>query len=301
MITDVNQPYVNTKEESPVWFLGVPTAVRASGENTGGAFGLVESWMMPPSFASPYHVHHREDEAFYVVEGELAVICDGKWIKAGPGTYVFGPREIPHGFKVVGSAPARILLLCAPAGFEHFVLDLSEPRTDLASPPPPPHMGTLIAVAAKYEIDILGPLPEQPATISTEAKSDHEMIEAVRAAHIAALNAREATKWAALFTEDAVQMPPNAPANIGRANILAWSDGLLRAFSVKFELSVSELQVMGDRAFESGSYTITLTPDPKGRAIEDVGKYITIYQRLPKGGWAVGRDIWNSNQPVPGM
>jgi ketosteroid isomerase-like protein len=74
----------------------------------------------------------------------------------------------------------------------------------------------------------------------------------------------------------------------------------LRAFSVNFALSVSELRVMGDRAFESGSYTINLTPDSKGRAFEDIGKYITIYQRLPKGGWAVARDIWNSNQPLPG-
>ena len=46
----------------------------------------MESWKTPPGFASPYHVHHRENEAFYVVEGELAVICDGKWIEAIPGT-----------------------------------------------------------------------------------------------------------------------------------------------------------------------------------------------------------------------
>jgi uncharacterized protein (TIGR02246 family) len=161
-------------------------------------------------------------------------------------------------------------------------------------------MGKLMAIAAKYGIDILGPLPEQPVTTSIEAKSDHEMIEAVRAAHIAALNARDARAWADLFAEDAVQMPPNAPANVGKAKILTWSDGLLRAFSVNFALSVSELRVMGDRAFESGSYTINLTPDSKGRAFEDIGKYITIYQRLPKGGWAVARDIWNSNQPLPG-
>ena len=302
MITGVNQPYVNTKEHSPVWFLGLPTAVRATGDTTNGAFGLVESWTMPPGFASPHHIHHREDEAFYVVEGELAVICDGKWIKAGPGTYVFGPREVAHGFKVVGSAPARMLLLCTPAGFEQFVLELSQPLTDPASPPPPPpDMAKLMAVAAKYQIDILGPLPEQTGTDSSETKSDYEMIEAVRAAHVAALNVRDATNWAGLFTEDAVQMPPNAPANVGRNNILSWSAGLLQAFRVKFALSVSELQVTGDRAFESGSYTITLTPDSNGTAIEDVGKYLTVYQRLPKGGWAVARDIWNSNQPLPGM
>jgi uncharacterized protein (TIGR02246 family) len=144
-------------------------------------------------------------------------------------------------------------------------------------------------------------LPEQPASSATEAKSDQELIDAVRSAHAAALNARDAQAWVDLFAQDAVQMPPNAPANVGRKNIFAWSDGLLRAFKVKFALSVSELHVTGDRAFESGSYTITLTAASEGRAMEDVGKYVTVYERLPQGGWAIARDIWNSNQPLPGM
>jgi quercetin dioxygenase-like cupin family protein len=118
----------------------------------------MEHWSMPPGFASPYHTHHLEDEAFYVLEGEIAFVCDGQWIQAGPGAYVFGPREIPHGFKVAGAAPARMLLLCAPAGFERFVLEMGE---DLTSPPAPPDMSKLTTLAAKYKIDILGPLPEQ--------------------------------------------------------------------------------------------------------------------------------------------
>jgi quercetin dioxygenase-like cupin family protein len=132
--------------------------MRSTGETTNGAFGLMEHWSMPPGFATPYHLHHLEDEAFYILEGEIAFICDGKWLPAGPGTYVFGPREIPHGFKVVGNAPARMLLLCAPAGFERFVLEMSEPD---AAPPAPPDMAKLMTLAAKYKIDILGPLPEQ--------------------------------------------------------------------------------------------------------------------------------------------
>jgi quercetin dioxygenase-like cupin family protein len=136
----------------------MPTVMRSTGENTNGAFGLMEHWSMPPGFASPYHLHHLEDEAFYVLEGEIAFVCDGKWLRAEAGTYVFGPREIPHGFKVVGNAPARMLLLCAPAGFEHFVLEMSEPD---AAPSAPPDMAKLMTLAAKYKIDILGPLPDQ--------------------------------------------------------------------------------------------------------------------------------------------
>ena len=160
MTTSTLQPHMNTREDPAFRFLGVPTLMRATGEATNGAFALVEHLSMPPGFGSPYHVHHLEDEAFYVLEGEIAFICDGKWIKATAGSYVFGPREIPHGFKVIGTSPAKMLLLCAPSGFERFVLEMSE---DLASPPAPPDMAKLVTLAAQYQIDILGPLPDEAA------------------------------------------------------------------------------------------------------------------------------------------
>ena len=161
MATATLQPYINTREDAAFRFLGLPSLMRSTSETTNGAFGLMEHWSMPPGFASPYHRHHREDEAFYVLEGEMAFVCDGKWIKGGPGAYVFGPREIPHGFKVIGSQPARMLLMCAPGGFEGFVLEQAQ---DLNAPPEPPDMAKLMTLAAKYGIDILGPLPEETAS-----------------------------------------------------------------------------------------------------------------------------------------
>lgn len=157
MTTHMQQPYQNTRTDGVFRFLGIPTVMRSTAERTNGAFGLMEHLSMPAGFASPYHTHHLEDEAFYVIEGELAVVVDGNWSAAGPGTYVFGPREIPHGFKVVGDVPVRMLLLCSPGGFEKFVLELSE---SVELPPAPPDMPKLMAAAAKYKIDILGPLPE---------------------------------------------------------------------------------------------------------------------------------------------
>jgi mannose-6-phosphate isomerase-like protein (cupin superfamily) len=137
--------------------LGVPTLLRATADTTNGAFALLEHPMMPPGFGSPYHVHHREDEAFYVLQGQVKFVCDGKWLTAGPGDFVFGPRNIPHGFKVTGTTPAQMLVLVSPPGFEGFVKDLSEPA---ATPPSPPDIAKLTAVAGSYGIDILGPLPE---------------------------------------------------------------------------------------------------------------------------------------------
>ena len=287
---------LNTREESRFRFLGLPTIIRATSQTTNGAFGLVEH-LMPPGFASPHHLHHREDEAFYVIEGHVAFVCGGEWLVAGPGAYVFGPRGIAHGFKVLGAAPARMLLLCAPAGFERFVVDMGEPDSAAAAPP---DMARLAALAAQYGIDILGPLPETDIPLDPVV-NDAAMIDRVRAAHVAALNAGDPAGWSGLFTADAVQMPPNAPANIGRANIRSWAEAFLRAFSVRFSLSVTELQVAGDRAIESGAYTIAMTPDAGGPAMEDVGKYITVYQRDAAGDWAMARDIWNSDRPPPPM
>lgn len=154
------QPHINTRDDAYFRFLGCPTLMRSTGETTNGAFGLLEHWDVPPGFGTPYHVHRAEDEAFYVLEGRLAVVCDGKWMELGPGGYAFGPRDIPHGFKVVGSSPARMLVLWSPAGFERFVLSLAE---DPAAPLVEPDMGKLIAKAAENRIEILGPLPDGPA------------------------------------------------------------------------------------------------------------------------------------------
>ena len=155
------EPYSLKREEGQaIWFLGALTLVKATGESTGGAFGLIEQ-LIPAGFASPYHVHHAEDEAFYVLEGQLTFICEGKKLSAGPGSYAFGPREIPHGFRIEGTSPARILILNVPSGFEQFVVEAGEPARELTLPPPaPPDMRRLAEVAAKYKIDLLGPLPE---------------------------------------------------------------------------------------------------------------------------------------------
>jgi len=153
MITQDLQPYFSTPAEPPITFLGLPTVVRATAQTTNGAFGLIEHLTMRPGFASPYHTHRLEDEAWYILEGQVAFVCDGKWTLAGPGTFVFGPRNIPHGFRVEGDTPVRMLLLYAPGGFEQFVLEMSKPGHEQL-----PH------VAAKYQVDVHGPLPARTST-----------------------------------------------------------------------------------------------------------------------------------------
>jgi len=125
-------------------------------------------------------------------------------------------------------------------------------------------------------------------------------LDKTRRAHIAALNAGDAHRWAACFAADAVQMPPNDPPNAGAESIRAWSGAFLAAFTVKFSLRPAEVTLTGaDWAFERGTYTITLMPAAGGAPVHDAGKYITIYQRHADDTWVMARDIWNSNNPLP--
>jgi uncharacterized protein (TIGR02246 family) len=126
-----------------------------------------------------------------------------------------------------------------------------------------------------------------------------EAIDRVRDAHVAALNAGDVEAWVAQFADDGVQMPPNAPANVGKAMIRSWSEVLLDRFRVQFALAVDEVRALGDWAFERGGYTIRLNPKAGGPPMQDMGKYITLYQRKPGDTWRMARDIWNSSNPPP--
>src|SRR5207245_9050642 len=105
------QPHALSKDEGPaVWFLGTLAIIKATAESTRGAFGLIDS-VIPAGFESPYHVRHAEDESFYVTEGQVTFICDGRKLKVGPGAYVFGARESTHIFSSVDMGQAKWLLL----------------------------------------------------------------------------------------------------------------------------------------------------------------------------------------------
>jgi quercetin dioxygenase-like cupin family protein len=150
------QPYVVTPDAGEaVWFLGTLMTVKATGATTGGAFGLIEQ-ELPPGFATPTHIHHNEDEPFYVLQGELTFHCGERTLVAGAGSFVFLPRGIAHGFQVTSETPARLLQFNFPAGVEQFFIEAGEPATEGAQPGPP-DFGKMMALAAKYHMDILPP------------------------------------------------------------------------------------------------------------------------------------------------
>lgn len=142
-------------EDAAKYFLGVRSWLRAAAAETGGSMGIVEQ-ALPGGFASPYHIHHAEDELWYVLEGNVRFVSGETSIVAPKGGIAFLPRDIPHGFQVMGAVEARMLCVTTPAGFEGFVEELSEPQPPTA----PPDMARLMEVARQHGLEILGPLPD---------------------------------------------------------------------------------------------------------------------------------------------
>jgi quercetin dioxygenase-like cupin family protein len=147
--------------QAALWFLGALSQVRLSGAQTGGAFALADT-LARRGNASPVHVHHRDDETFFVLDGELRVFVGEEEHTAGPGTVAVLPRSLRHAY-VVTSATARFLTLHTPAGFEQFAAEVGEPAQALTLPPEPagpPDFAALAQAAARHQITILAPPPQ---------------------------------------------------------------------------------------------------------------------------------------------
>jgi quercetin dioxygenase-like cupin family protein len=149
--------YLLTPADGPqLWFLDTRMSVKAGAAQTAGAFTLIE-WSAPAGFGPPVHQHDREDEAFYLLAGEITVDCgDQRWT-AGPGDFVFLPRGIPHSF-MVSDGPARGLQITSPSGFERFVAELGRPAEHPGLPEPSaPDIPRLTEAGRRYGQQILGP------------------------------------------------------------------------------------------------------------------------------------------------
>src|SRR5262249_32981777 len=149
-------------EGKAYWVVGDRYTVLASGEDTGGAYALIHG-VVPPGGGPPPHVHRREDEAFYVLEGDLAFRADGRDIAATAGAWGAVPRGSLHTFRNTGTAAARMLIVVTPSGLERFFAEVGHEATDrTAAPPPvtPADLERLLAVAPRYGMEIM--LPGSP-------------------------------------------------------------------------------------------------------------------------------------------
>ncbi len=110
-----------------------------------------------PPWAGPLHVHHREDEGFWVLEGDVTFEVGGATIEAHAGDYAFGPRDIPHRY-TVGDSGCRMLFIFTPGGFEDLLIATSEPAGSRTLPPPStaePDLGRIAAIAKAHGNELL--------------------------------------------------------------------------------------------------------------------------------------------------
>jgi mannose-6-phosphate isomerase-like protein (cupin superfamily) len=115
------------------WWFASLAVIKATARDTGGALCVLEV-TEPPGAQAPLHVHHREDEAFYVLDGEVTLFVGDEIVQARTGDCAFGPRDVPHRYEV-GPNGCRMLFICTPGGFERLVEAMSEPADALTLPP----------------------------------------------------------------------------------------------------------------------------------------------------------------------
>ncbi len=135
----------------PLNILGDTIIPLVTGEDNGGAVSIAEIHT-PPGGGTPLHVHHREDEYFYLLEGEVEFEVNGIPLRAGAGAHIFAPRDVPHRYVNVGNARSRMIGMAQPAGIEKMFEEISAMAA--AGPPDPAQLG---ALCARFGIEILAP------------------------------------------------------------------------------------------------------------------------------------------------
>ena len=143
-------PYVvEPGEGERTQFLGHSFTFKAGAKDTAGAFSVIEI-VQRRGGEPPLHVHHREHEAFYLLEGEMTFYVGDERLPASAGSFVFLPREVPHSFTVDGEGEAHVLQLCSPPGVEEFFRDWGERPLDVDA---------MAQALAPYGVEFVGPPP----------------------------------------------------------------------------------------------------------------------------------------------
>src|SRR6516164_892757 len=130
-----------------------------TGVQTGGAFFIAEVWV-PPGGGTPPHIHHREEETFYLQQATLTIQVGGKTLNASPGDFVHLPRGIVHCFRNTGTVDTKFLLVVTPAGLEKFFAEVFYPAEDRSEELPPmteAFLARVLAAAPKCGLEFLPP------------------------------------------------------------------------------------------------------------------------------------------------
>ena len=160
MLAEAIAPFARRRSLHNTYAYGGGTvSLLVSGAETGGTFSLIESVQIPGS-EPPLHVHEREDELFYVLKGDVAVVAGAETHKLSAGQSIFLPRGIPHTFRIK-SAAAQMLGFITPSGFEKWFQTLGTPATsfdlpELSGAPSPAVIDRMQQLSAELGVRIIG-------------------------------------------------------------------------------------------------------------------------------------------------
>jgi quercetin dioxygenase-like cupin family protein len=132
----------------------------ATGDETGGKYAMFEA-LVPPGGGPPPHVHSREEESFYVLDGEITFQVNGQTIIAPAGPFANMPIGSLHSFRNATDQPARMIISVAPAGLEQMFFEIGQPLSpgEHAPAPTSDDIAKLLAAAPRYGVDIRVPHP----------------------------------------------------------------------------------------------------------------------------------------------
>ena len=151
---------LDSEQGRALWHLGALLNFKALGEETAGQFWALEG-LADKHMAVPLHAHSREDEIWYVLEGEIVFYIGDEIVVGGPGSFAYIPRNTPHTFQVK-SETARWFGFGTPAGLDKWFFETGEPAGNLTLPPPPaglPNVDAIVASLRAYGTETLGPPP----------------------------------------------------------------------------------------------------------------------------------------------
>jgi mannose-6-phosphate isomerase-like protein (cupin superfamily) len=149
--------YVAAGTGPAFWGPGDRYTFLVTGAQSDGAYFIFEA-IVPPGAGPPPHIHRREQETYYLLEGTLDIIVGEKRLKASKGDFVHTPPGTVHTFRNAGNVPARMLVVCSPAGLEKYFEEVLEPVQDRSASPPAISdalIARLLAAAPKYGLEFV--------------------------------------------------------------------------------------------------------------------------------------------------
>ena len=147
------------KQAALISVLGEIMEFKVTGDETGGSLCVVEVTSFPHN-GPPPHIHHREDESFYVIDGKFSFLLGDRTIEARPGFFCRVPKGTLHTYQNIATKAGRALVILTPAGFEKFWVEIADPVVNSAGPSGPPSPETiarLMSLAPKYGLEVNSP------------------------------------------------------------------------------------------------------------------------------------------------